>query len=158
MDHPRVGVLEHIEAGVQEEIISDIYNTYNRLKFHPKRVIPDAEFLTLYADLCDLEKKQQLKVKSDKLSQESIKAFNDKVRTLRHPIPTVKDLVGWPKLVYDFLPVGEFTNQEVYRHENVFRKHYPGNLNIKAKIRQQLQILRNLGLIEHLSTAKWRKL
>lgn len=40
-----------IQADVQDKIISDTYDAYNRLKFHPHRVIPDQEFIALYTQL-----------------------------------------------------------------------------------------------------------
>ena len=112
-----------MEANLAEEVISDTYSTYNLLKFHEKRVAPDADFLDLYAELCDREKKHQLSVKQDKYSREAVKAFNEKVKTLQRPVPTSKDLVGWLKLVYEALPNGEFTNQEIYNMKMLLKKN-----------------------------------
>ena len=42
-----------IKTNVNNEIISDCYATYNRLKFHPKRVAPDDEFIEIYSELCN---------------------------------------------------------------------------------------------------------
>lgn len=147
-----------IEANIQDEAISDLYSAYNRLKFHPKRIIPDDEFLTLYAELCEREKEQQRKVVHDSSLPKLLASFDEKTRSLRHPTPTNRDLVGWLELVYDSLPDGEFTNQQVYENEPVFQEHYPENRNIRAKIRQQLQVLRDIGLMEHVEKARWRKL
>ena len=66
--------------------------------------------------------------------------------------------MGWLELVYDALPDGEFTNDLVYASESEFRLRYPDNLNIRAKVRQQLQVLRDMRLIEHVATGRWRKL
>jgi len=146
-----------IESNIRDEVISDVYSTYNRLKFHPKRVLPDSEFLTLYAQLYEREKGQRQKSARDQSARDLMKTFNEKASSLRHPIPTRRDLVGWLELVYDSLPDGEFTNQQVYEYEQIFQQYYPENRNIRAKIRQQLQVLRDMGLIEHLGTARWRK-
>lgn len=48
-----------MEADSQEEVVSDAYALYNKLKFHPRRVRPDEQFLSLYEDLHRLEKRQQ---------------------------------------------------------------------------------------------------
>ncbi len=40
----------------------------------------------------------------------------------------------------------------------VHYQYYPTNLNIRAKIRQQLQTLPSMGLVEHVVTGRWRKL
>jgi len=66
-------------------------------------------------------------------------------------------LIGWLGLVYDVLPPGRFTNQEIYEYEREFRQRYPQNQNIRAKIRQQLQVLCELGFIEHVSKGVWKK-
>jgi len=42
----------------------------------------------------------------------------------------------------------EFTIDDAYSFEDILSKLHPDNLHVKAKIRQQLQILRDLGLIE----------
>ena len=142
----------------QDEILSDIYATYNRLKFHPKRVIPDEEFIEYYASLCKLEKKGRIKFTKNNISKELLKNFEAKAKSLQRPLPTHNDLVGWTKLVFDQLPIGEFTTTQTYVYENGFANIYPENRNIKAKIRQQLQVLRDLGLIEHVGKSKWRKI
>jgi type II restriction enzyme len=40
-----------------------------------------------------------------------------------------------------------FTLDDLYRREDQFAEAYPGNRNIRAKIRQQLQVLRDLGYV-----------
>jgi type II restriction enzyme len=50
----------------------------------------------------------------------------------------------------------EFTLDEVYAFEGHLRDIYPGNQNIKPKIRQQLQYLRDQGFIEFVSRGNYR--
>jgi type II restriction enzyme len=53
----------------------------------------------------------------------------------------------------------EFTLEDVYKYEQELRRRYPENRNIRPKIRQQLQFLRDLGLIEFLSNdGEYRRL
>lgn len=146
-----------IQAEIHDQMVSDAYDTYNQLKFHQHRVIPDQEFLDLYVRLCNQERETR---QSDRggVSKRLAQAFQEKVSTMQHPAPSLRDLVGWASVVYASLPQGEFTNQDVYVHEDQFRREYPDNQNVRAKIRQQLQVLRDLGLIEHLDHARWRKL
>jgi HKD family nuclease len=146
-----------IQGDSQDEAISDVYGVYNRLKFHPKRVVPDEEFVTLYTELCKREKRQRQEAQSDRIARNLRTSFDEKVKSLRRPTPTSQDLFGWLKLVYNSLPDDEFTNQQVYDCEQTFQRHYPENQNIRAKIRQQLQVLRDMGLIEHIGTARWQK-
>jgi HKD family nuclease len=158
------GLKKNIEVNIvvtideQDEILADIYATYNRLKFHPKRVIPDEEFIEYYASLCKLEKKGRINFTKNNLVKELLKNFEAKAKSLQRPQPTHNDLVGWTKLVFDQLPIGEFTTNQTYVYENEFANLYPENRNIKAKIRQQLQVLRDIGLIEHVGKSKWRKI
>lgn len=57
------------------------------------------------------------------------------------------------------LPNDEFSLVEMYSgFEMNLSKIYLGNHNIKAKIRQQLQLLRDAGYIEFLGGGKYRKL
>jgi type II restriction enzyme len=50
----------------------------------------------------------------------------------------------------------EFSLNEVYIFENFLRKKYPDNLHIKAKIRQQLQVLRDKGYLEFVGRGRYR--
>lgn len=147
-----------IEAAADDEVVSDIYMTYNKLKFHPERVEPDDEFLDLYAQRCEVEKREQRRARRDSDTRRLREVFSKKARSLRRPTATSRDLVGWLELVYDSLPDREFTNQEVYQREAEFQRRYPGNRNVKAKVRQQLQVLEAMGFVEHVRTGRWRKL
>jgi len=159
----RRGLTTNVEANVvitddiESEIVSDIYSTYSRLKYHPHRVIPDDEFIDLFADLCQREKSQENRLAKDYGLRQLRETFVRKADRLQRPKPTRTDLIGWLKLVYDVLPPGRFTNQEIYEYEREFRQRYPQNQNIRAKIRQQLQVLRELGFIEHVSKGVWKK-
>ncbi len=146
-----------IEADTNQDIILDSYLTYNRLKFHPKRVIPDDEFLNLYSELCSSEKKQRTEYKKNQFRKNLLKSFEEKTKKLQHPKPTLKDLIGWVRLVFEYLPDNEFTTNQIYAHEKEFSNIYPENRNIKAKIRQQLQVLRDMGLIKHIGKSHWVK-
>jgi len=42
----------------------------------------------------------------------------------------------------------EFSLDEVYAFEPILKAKHPANNNIKAKIRQQLQMLRDKGILE----------
>ena len=70
---------------------------------------------------------------------------------------TSKDLVGWLKNIYNIIPDYEFTTQQIYQYEPELAKLYPNNKNIRPKIRQQLQVLRDMGVIKHLGRSHWIK-
>lgn len=50
-----------------------------------------------------------------------------------------------------------FTLEQIYSFENLLQSKHPGNNNVRAKIRQQLQVLRDKGFIEFLGKGKYIK-
>ena len=61
------------------------------------------------------------------------------------------DAKGWlfdVSLCIDQLKKREFSLDDVYAFEHVLKAKHPANNNIKAKIRQQLQYLRDKGILE----------
>lgn len=73
-----------------------------------------------------------------------------------------RSLTGWKRAVFEVLnEIGTevFTLQDdVYRFAPRLKALYPGNYHVEAKIRQQLQLLRDLGLVEFLGAGKYRRL
>lgn len=70
-------------------------------------------------------------------------------------------LNGWKLDIFkclNALPNQVITLREIYDFEEKLQKIYPENQNIQAKIRQQLQYLRDLGLLEFMSNGQYRKL
>ncbi|MCL2518788.1 MAG: hypothetical protein FWF15_09520 [Oscillospiraceae bacterium] len=55
------------------------------------------------------------------------------------------------------MPV-EFNLQDVYRFTNILSIKHPNNNNVEAKIRQQLQILRDKRFIKFIEKGVYRKL
>jgi hypothetical protein len=51
----------------------------------------------------------------------------------------------------------EFTLDDIYAYENALSGIYPGNNNVRPKIRQQLQVLRDSGYLEFYSKGKYRR-
>jgi HKD family nuclease len=144
-----------IRGNIQEEVISDSYAAYNLLKFDGRKFEPDEAYLASYQET---RKWERSKVSQDVVLKQMVAQLDEKEKSLRRPKPTRRDVVGWLELIYDTLPTGDFTNSDVYLSEQLFQKQYPDNRNIRAKIRQQLQVLRDMGVIEQLAPAHWRKL
>ncbi len=57
----------------------------------------------------------------------------------------------------DLVPKDVFSLEDIYRYADRLGEMHPENRHIFAKIRQQLQILRDRGLIEFISPGKYRK-
>ena len=58
----------------------------------------------------------------------------------------------------DKIPDNEFSLAQVYSFESELAAKYPNNNNIRAKIRQQLQMLRDRGFVEFSNRGIYRKL
>jgi len=50
----------------------------------------------------------------------------------------------------------EFTNEDVYVFDRELEKLHPDNRHVRDKIRQQLQVLRDAGLLQHTGSGRWR--
>jgi type II restriction enzyme len=69
------------------------------------------------------------------------------------------DAKGWlldVLLCVERLRKSEFTLEDVYGFEAELRRKHPENNNIRPKIRQQLQLLRDRGVIEFRSRGTYR--
>lgn len=53
-------------------------------------------------------------------------------------------------------PGDEFTLREVYGYEDVLSERHPDNNYVRAKVRQQLQVLRDRGVLEFLGGGEYR--
>jgi len=54
------------------------------------------------------------------------------------------------------VPTNTFTTADVYAFECELEKLHPDNRHVKDKIRQQLQVLRDMGLLRHVERGLWR--
>ncbi|HEV7345847.1 MAG TPA: DpnI domain-containing protein [Devosia sp.] len=67
---------------------------------------------------------------------------------------------GWlievMKVVETLGKASEFTLDEVYAYEHHLAATYPNNNNVRPKIRQQLQVLRDAGFLDFLGRGKYR--
>ncbi|GBE00100.1 type-2 restriction enzyme DpnI [bacterium BMS3Abin07] len=71
------------------------------------------------------------------------------------------NLKGWEKDVFDVLNeinLDIFKLKDVYKYEDRLKSLHPRNRYVKDKIRQQLQVLRDLGLLQFLGGGVYRKL
>lgn len=62
----------------------------------------------------------------------------------------VADVLRWVERCFT-----TFTLANIYAFENELSAKHPDNQNVRAKIRQQLQVLRDLGLIEFLGSGEY---
>ena len=64
----------------------------------------------------------------------------------------IKDLNCINKISSDY-----FSLADVYKYTKSLAEKHPQNNNVEAKIRQQLQILRDLGYIDFLGHGRYKK-
>lgn len=72
-----------------------------------------------------------------------------------------KDSRGWTielMKILDKIRSDKFTLKEVYRYEAILQNKFPNNNFVKDKIRQQLQVLRDKGLIEFKGRGNYAKI
>lgn len=61
-------------------------------------------------------------------------------------------------LCIDMIKKTEFSLEDVYRFEGELKRRHPNNNNIQAKIRQQLQVLRDKNMLEFVSRGIYRRI
>lgn len=85
-------------------------------------------------------------------------AVRRKYRLLKPLVSLNPELRGWTLDVLRIarsLKTGLFSLEDVYAHENQLRDLHPSNRHIRPKIRQQLQRLRDLNIIEFVGGGKY---
>jgi HKD family nuclease len=145
-------------ANEKEEIVSDIYGIYNKLKFQKGRFEPNLNYIDEYEETYKTIQSKSIKALREKQVKAKIKALKEQERILPKPQPTKGELFGWQKLVYERLPEGIFNTRDMYAYKDEFQKYYPENKHITDKIRQILQQLRDLKLLRHVSENRWEKI
>ncbi|MEG2882409.1 MAG: DpnI domain-containing protein, partial [Christensenella sp.] len=71
------------------------------------------------------------------------------------------DARGWLLDVLDCVNLTDsefFSLKDMYAYADILKKKHKGNNNIQEKIRQQLQILRDRGVVEFIQRGKYRKI
>ena len=92
-------------------------------------------------------------IAKDKVISQMLKISNLKILNI--------DCRGW---LFDVLQCvnsitkEEFTLDEIYQYELILKRKHPRNNNIKAKIRQQLQYLRDKGFLEFSQRGRYKKI
>lgn len=153
------GLLENVEANLMmegnsdEPIVREIGGFFETLKIEYNLFTPDREYIEKYASIFkDISRKGKQIVR-----RERIRKKFEELEEKEQKLPKPEKLTGWLGLVYERLPIGTFSVEDVYAYKNDFRKAYPDNRHIRAKIRQVLQRLRDMGLIKHVDRGKWAR-
>lgn len=92
-------------------------------------------------------------IKSDEITRQYLKIKKLQINNI--------NLRGWMLDVLNCIndiKSENFTLKEIYKYENFLKDHHFYNHNIEAKIRQQLQFLRDKGFIEFIGRGKYKKI
>jgi type II restriction enzyme len=98
----------------------------------------------------------------DVVDEGVVQPVNEVRRRFQRFLPLAKKSVeqrGWTLLTLSMvrrLGKKEFTLSDIYALETEFARAYPDNHHVRDKIRQQLQILRDLGVLEFLGRGEYR--
>lgn len=158
------GMADNVEANVLVQasedapLIERAVAIYNRMKLQPTSFAPDRDYVASYELAYRRLRDAERSARGTLGVRDCVAAVRRRERALPRPIARVTDFVGWQRLVFERLPDGEFGTGDLYAYAEEFRQHYPANRNVRPKIRQVLQQLRDLGVIEHSGKGRWRRL
>jgi|694.fasta_scaffold110933_2 hypothetical protein len=155
------GLVNNYEYGIysnDKDLVSKISSDFNLLSKNSR---------TGKLDISHLEKVKEIISKIP--LTESINFPNFKIESPENNYDTIEipdntissSLRGWKLEVFkciNLIPNQIFTLNEINKFESQLKIVYPNNDHITDKIRQQLQYLRDLGLIEFLGNGHYRKL
>lgn len=155
------GLYNNFEYGVLiedkmfvSEIVSDYKSLYNN---EVTGIISNVEIQKAKEILSKVPKSNAIKLPKEE--------FNNEVQNNELYIGGVESIIssltGWTLEIFKCLlkiPYMTFNLNDVYNYTSYLKTRYPGNSNIHAKIRQQLQILRDIGILEFLGNGKYYKL
>lgn len=155
------GLLNNFEYGIYSEDISIINEVSKDFKSFEK----NKDIGTVKLDDINVVKNLLSKIpktQSIKLPKYDIKSSENKydIMEISEDILT-SSLKGWKLEVLkcvQSITNQEFNLDEINRFEPYLREKYPNNNHITDKIRQQLQFLRDYGLVEFLGNGKFKKL
>ncbi len=157
------GLIGNYEYGIlldDKEIVSNISSDFKTLSNDERTGTVKAEdLIAVWNILTNIPKKETLKLPVYTLEIDSPEQVAD---IIEFPVVAItQELKGWKLAVFNCLnslPQQQFTTNDAYSFENILRDKYPSNNNVKDKVRQQLQYLRDLGLIEFLGAGIYKKL
>jgi phosphatidylserine/phosphatidylglycerophosphate/cardiolipin synthase-like enzyme len=160
------GLRNNLEYGVliSDEHVREIKRDYLTIFNNPEypkitlKVLDKAD-----AILQSIPKEKQVKIKiSDKsLFDEIINDENHEEKFEGGTESVLRNLSPWEQDVFvclTNLSNDVFTLRDVYQFEKHLSKLHPRNQNVQAKIRQQLQQLRDVGLLEFIRPGLYKKL
>ncbi len=161
------GLKNNIEYGVliQGEIVKQVESDFLSFFNNDEYPFINAEILKKAEEILQSVPKDKIKrepkLKDEKLFREILNDENIDERFDGGTDAILSNLSSWKKDVFECLlkiDKDVFNINDVYEFEVVLQTLHPKNKNIKPKIRQQLQYLRDLGLLEFVKRGLYKKL
>lgn len=157
------GLQNNYECGVlveDEKIVTELKENFLSL-FEDKEISPTVTEDVISTTLEILSKvPKEKKVRFEKTEEDIFPELENDLYDAG--IETItKTLSGWRLDVFNAvlkIPQNIFDLKTVYEFKNELQRLHPENQNVEPKIRQQLQQLRDLGLVEFVKPGVYRKL
>lgn len=92
------------------------------------------------------------------LPRNAVQAAWNRTAVLDEATPLARGWLAVTLSLVERLNKTTFTLNDVYGHEATLSRVFPGNRNIRAKLRQQLQVLRDMGFLRFLGNGKYEVL
>lgn len=149
---------------IQDELAMEIRNDYLTIfnnPYYPKityKVIDKAERIL---QSVPKEKQKNLNINDSELFNDLLNDENIEEKFDGGSASIISNLAPWRKDVFECLQKinsDVFTLEKVYSFEQNLNYLHPDNHHIRDKIRQQLQYLRDLGLVEFIKPGIYKKL
>lgn len=155
------GLVNNYEYGIytdDKQIVAQVVNDFRNIVSHENVGKIKTNNIKVVRGILEKMPKAK-KIKYSDFHVHSADEFDDVIE-IEDSILT-SSFTGWKKEVFKCVQSLEnqvFTSKEMKSFEEKFKQLYPTNTEIAAKIRQQLQELRDLGLIEFLGNGNYKKL
>lgn len=159
------GLRNNLEYGVLtgekvDEIKKDYLNIFNNPEY-PEITLDVVKKAEAILASVPKEKQKRISVSDKSLFEEVINDENIDERYEGGTQSIISNLSPWEKDVFSCLVKIKndvFSLPEAYKYESYLNSLHPSNKNIKAKIRQQMQYLRDIGLVEFIKPGLYKKL
>lgn len=150
-----------MKGQIVNSVVNDYLNIFNNSEypFINLEILKEAE--KILQSIPKEKSKKELKLSDKQLFSEILNDENVDERFNGGVDAILNNLFSWKKDVFECLLKIDndiFSLEEVYDFEENLKKLHPENKNIKPKIRQQLQYLRDLGLLEFIKPGIYKKL
>ncbi len=159
------GLKNNLEYGilVQDSLVTEIKRDYLSIFNNPDYPKITSNIIDKAKDIISSipkEKRKKIGI-SDKSLFKGVEEINLEDRFDGGAESVISNLTSWKKDVFECLikiPDDIFTLRQVYSFEKQLGFLHPRNNNIQEKIRQQLQYLKVLGLVEFIKPGVYKKL